>query len=152
MVPFGLRSAPKIFNALADALLWIMGHNRVHSALHYLDDYLLFRDPESQECVEALKLAVKLCEYLGVPIAKLKLEGPVTVLVFFGILLDTAAFGIRLPQDKLVCLQALIRSWRTKKQCTKLLSLIGHLQHVCRVVLPGKSFLRRMIELPTKAK
>ena len=131
-----------------------MGHNGVRSALHYLDDYLLFGDPESQECAEALKLAVKLCEYLGVPIAKLKLEGPVTVLVFLGILLDTAAFVIRLPQDKLVRLQALIWSWRTKKSCTKreLLSLIGHLQHACRVVPPGRSFLRRMIELSTKAK
>ena len=28
-LPFGLRSAPKIFDALADALLWIMGHNGV---------------------------------------------------------------------------------------------------------------------------
>ena len=33
-LPFGLQSAPKIFNALADALLWIMGHNGVCSALH----------------------------------------------------------------------------------------------------------------------
>ena len=37
-LPFGLRSAPKIINALADALLWIMGHNGVRSALYYLDD------------------------------------------------------------------------------------------------------------------
>ena len=97
---------------------------------------------------------VKLCEYLGVPIAKLKLEGPVTVLVFLGILLDSAAFEIMLPQDKLVCLQALIWSWCTKKSCTKreLLSLIGNLQHACRVVPPGRSFLRRMIELSTKVK
>ena len=62
VLPFGLWSARKIFNALADTLLWIMGHNGVRSALHYLDDYLLFGDPESQECAEALKLAVKLCE------------------------------------------------------------------------------------------
>ena len=115
---------------------------------------MLFGDPESQECAEALKLAVKLCKYLGVPIAKLKVEGLVTVLVFLGILLDTTAFEIRLPQDKLVRLQALIRSWRMKKSCTKreLLSLIRHLQHACRVVPPGRSFLRRMIELSTKTK
>ena len=108
-IPFGLQSAPKIFNALPDALLWIMGHNGVRSILHYLDDYLLFGDPESQQCAEALKLAVLLCEYLGVPIAKLKLERPVTVVVFLGIRLATAAFEIRLPQNKLVRLQALIR-------------------------------------------
>ena len=126
----------------------------VRPCTSYLDDYLLFGDPESQECAEALKLAVKLCEYLGVPIANLKLEGPVTVVVFLGIRLDTAVFEIRLPQNKLVHLQALIRSWCMKNSCNKreLLSLIRHLQHACRVVPPGRSFLRTMIELSTKAK
>ena len=37
-IPFGLRSAPKIFNAVADAIQWISG---VESVIHYLDDYLI---------------------------------------------------------------------------------------------------------------
>ncbi len=40
-LPFGLRSAPKIFNAVADALLWIMGFQGVPLGIHYLDDFLL---------------------------------------------------------------------------------------------------------------
>ena len=39
-LPFGLRSAPKIFSAVADALLFVMIRNGVGEAIHYLDDFL----------------------------------------------------------------------------------------------------------------
>ena len=41
-LPFGLRSAPKIFTAMADGLIWIMFNRGVRAAIHYLDDYLFF--------------------------------------------------------------------------------------------------------------
>ena len=45
-----------------------------------------------------------------------------------------------------------ITGWERKDHCTKqeLLSLIGQLQHACCVLRVGRSFLRRMIDLPTK--
>ena len=39
-LPFGLRSAPKIFLAAADTLLWNMAQQEVQDAIHYLDDFL----------------------------------------------------------------------------------------------------------------
>ena len=39
MLPFGLSSAPKIFNAVADALEWIVGKEGVRFIFHYLDDF-----------------------------------------------------------------------------------------------------------------
>ena len=57
-LPFGLRFAQIIFTALADGLLWIM----INQGMHYLDDYLLFGDPGTSECADALKLALGLCE------------------------------------------------------------------------------------------
>ena len=55
----------------------------------------------------------------------------------------------RLPEDKLCALQELIHSWRTHRWCTRrrLESLIGHLHHAAKVVWPGHTFLRRMIDL-----
>ena len=41
VLPFGLRSAPKIFSALADALQWILYQKGITNGLHYLDDYVL---------------------------------------------------------------------------------------------------------------
>ncbi len=40
-LPFGLRSAPKIFTAVADALEWIIRSKGVEWLSHYLDDYVL---------------------------------------------------------------------------------------------------------------
>ena len=153
-LPFGLRSAPKIFNALADALSWILQQRGACALLHYLDDFLLVGKPESEECAASLELTRTVCQQLGVPLAMHKLEGPSCSLVFLGIVIDTVAMELRLPSERLVRLGRLIGQWRLKKACTKrdLLSLIGQLQHACRVVKPGRSFLRRMIDLSTTVK
>ena len=142
-LPFGLRSNPKIFNAVADGLLWIMAQQGVQVALHYLDDYLFLGKPEANDCTNYLRIALDTCSRLGVTVLAHKVEGPSTVLTFLGILLDTEKMEIRLPQDKLQRLVHLLYVWSNKKACTKreLLSLIGQLQHASRVVPHGRSFL-----------
>ena len=50
VLTFGLRSAPKIFNAIADALEWILSSEGVTDLMHYLDDFLFLGSPASQEC------------------------------------------------------------------------------------------------------
>ena len=154
VLPFGLRSAPKVFNAIADALEWIMWRKGIDHSLHYLDDFLFIGKPQSGECEVALQVALSVCTELGVPIASDKVVGPHTELEFLGIVLDSHKMEIRLSTEKLVRLQRMIGSWSRKKACTKreLLSLIGHLNHACKVVKPGRPFLRRLIELSTKAK
>lgn len=47
MLPFGLRSAPKIFNAVADALNWILKQSGIRQVFHYLDDFVIIRPPSS---------------------------------------------------------------------------------------------------------
>ena len=148
VLPFGLRSAPKIYTAVADGLQWILREAGAE-AIHYLDDFLLMGAPGSSQCEQSLHRALAFCETLGVPVASHKTEGPTSCLVFLGIELDTQQRIVRLPDIKLRRLQKEIREWESKKVCTKreLLSLIGQLQHACCVVRPGRSFLRRMIEL-----
>ena len=154
VLPFGLRSAPKLFNAVADALAWVMGQVGGRTPLHYLDDFLFLGRPGSEECKSALEGALRLCEELGVPISEEKLEGPGTVITFLGIELDADRLQLRLPDEKLQRLRQTIRAWQHKKVCMKrdLLSLIGQLQHACRVVRSGRAFLRRMITLSTTAR
>ena len=83
-----------------------------------------------------------------------KVVGPVTVLEFVGIILDTVKGEMRLSDEKIQALKELIQKGHTRKACTKreLLSLIGKLAHACKVVRPGRLFLRRMIETATKAR
>lgn len=61
---------------------------------------------------------------------------------------------LRLPEDKLHHLQREVRQWMGRRLCIKrdLLSLIGQLRHVCCVVQPGKTSLRRIINLSTIGK
>ena len=44
-LPFGLRSAPKLFNVLADLLSWILEQQGVSPIMHYLDDFLTLALP-----------------------------------------------------------------------------------------------------------
>ena len=48
-----------------------------------------------------------------------------------------------------MALQELIQSWQTRRSCKRcqLESLIGHLHHAAKVVWPGRTFLRRMLDL-----
>ena len=47
-IPFGLRSAPKLFNnLLADVLEWIAQQQGVSFIIHYLDDFLTMDPPSS---------------------------------------------------------------------------------------------------------
>ena len=48
-LPFGLRSAPKIFTAIADAVEWIAKRYGVRFVIHYLDDFLIIAAPNSPE-------------------------------------------------------------------------------------------------------
>jgi len=97
---FGLRSAPKIFSALADALLWILESEGV-DGLHYLDDFLIFGPPSLEESGDLLAKVLEIFARLGIPVARDKTEGPTRVITFLGIEIDGDAGILRLPKEKL---------------------------------------------------
>ena len=154
MLPFGLRSAPKIFNAVADALEWCVIKEGVNVIYHYLDDFAVLGPPSSEECGNNLQKLKLVCEDLGVPLAAEKQAGPSTCIEFLGIIIDTVKQELRLPRDKLDRLLTAVQQWQARKSCTKreLESLIGTLHHACTVVCPGRSFLRQAITLLSLAK
>ena len=123
-LPFGLRSAPKLFTAVADALLWVMGAHGLETGMHYLDDFLLLGPQGSEKCGRSLRLCLDVCRLLGVSVAPQKTEGPSTSLCFLGILLHTERMELRLPEGKLRRLQALVRVWKRRKRCPLLRRLI----------------------------
>ena len=144
-LPFGLRSAPKIFSAMADALQWSIHRNGVSWVAHYLDDYITMGAPDSQECQANMERMLSVCQWLGVPISPSKCAGPAQVLTFLGFELDTNQMVVRLPEEKLWRTLAMVQEWAGKKR--ELESLLGHLQHAATVVRPGRTFVRRLIEL-----
>ena len=107
-LPFGLRSAAKIFNAVADALNWHLHRAGVEFIDHYLDDYIILGSPGTSQCQGSLDIVVRECRTLGIPLAAHKQEGPATCITFLGILVDTVASQLRLPPEKLCHLRDLL--------------------------------------------
>ena len=108
-LPFGLRSAPYIFNSLADLFHWIIVNNfLVPELLHYLDDYFTLGPPASPVCAQSLHAIQNAANDIGIPLAPKKIEGPSTCLTFLGIELDSDQMTARLPANKLSDLLILI--------------------------------------------
>ena len=146
---FGLRSAPKLFNVLADLLSWILTQKQISPVLHYLDDFLTLGPPGSSTCTHNLSIIKEICSTLGIPLALEKVEGPSHCLTFLGITLDTKRMEARLPKDKLQRIRKLLATWLSKKSATKreILSLVGLLQHATKVVKPGRNMLSCFLRL-----
>ncbi|CAB3988531.1 Hypothetical predicted protein [Paramuricea clavata] len=120
VLPFGLRSAPFIFNSVAEAVEWILVHNNAVSPLfHYLDDFLTMGPANSSICQSHMDNAFTVFARLGLPLHLQKCEGPFTVLVFLGIELDSVQQLARLPRDKVDRILRLLQSWSRKKTCTR---------------------------------
>jgi len=149
MLPFGLRSVSKIFNAVADALEWCIAAEGVEYIYHYLDDFAVLGPADSEQCGESLGVLKAVCSDLGIPLAPEKQAGPSSEIEFLGIIIDTTQQELRLPEEKLIRLKTLTEQWKSRFLCTKweLESLLGTLQHACSVIPAGKAFLRQVIAL-----
>ncbi|KAM4048868.1 LOW QUALITY PROTEIN: uncharacterized protein ACNLHF_015985 [Anomaloglossus baeobatrachus] len=82
----------------------------------------------------------------GVPLAPEKTVGPTTCISFLGIVIDSLAWEVRLPEDKVAALKVEVgRARRVKKlQSREVQSLLGKLNFACRVMPMGRIFSRRL--------
>ena len=154
VLAMGASSSVNIFEAFSSALQWILVHHfSIHNVSHIIDDFIFVGKPHSQECKQALDSFLSLASNIGVPIKHEKTEQPATSMVVHGIQLDTTTLTASLPQDKVTNLRQLLSSSMSKKKVTlrALQSILGHLNFACKVIKPGRCFLRRLYDL-TKGK
>lgn len=117
-LPFGLRSAPYIFTAIADLLEWTVKCNyRVDFLEHYLDDFHTLDSPDSSQFKHNLATCIKLLSDWGAPLHPDKLEGPSVVMTVIGIELDSLALQARLAQENFDCITGLLDEWSPKRHC-----------------------------------
>eukprot|EP00111_Clytia_hemisphaerica_P017398 TCONS_00051449-protein len=154
-LPFGLRSSPAIFTSFANAVHWILQNvYQLQDSTHYSDDFLFVHPPTIQTALNEIKTATLAFHQLGIPIAEEKQEGPSSQITYLGIEIDSSNLTIRIPDDKYSELMEILPFWNSRRKCTKkeLLSLIGKLSFVCKIVRPGRIFLRRLIDISTTVK
>ena len=149
-LPFGASSSCSIFEAFSSALEWVARYKyNIEHIIHILDDFLILDPPQNNQCNAKLSAFLHMCSELGVPIKHEKTEYATTCITFMGLELDSAHMEARLPQDKLSKLRNLLNevSRKRKIRLKELQSLLGLLNFCCKVVVPGRCFLRRLYDL-----
>ena len=148
-LPFGLRSAPFLFNQLSDGLEWILKNNYgIQHVIHILDDFFI-AERNKLDCLTSFSTLLRVFMSLKAPVVASKTIGPSREIEFMGIILDSVHMEARLPQDKLIRINQLLDSFKNRRsvRLVELQSLIGTLQFACKVVVPGRTFLQRAINL-----
>ena len=137
-LPFGLCSAPYLFNQISDALEWILKHSYgLQHVIHILDDFFI-AERTKLDCLESFAL-LKLFMSRKVPTVAAKTLGPTQVIKFMGIILDSVQMEVRFPEGMFARIKMLLDSFKGRRSACliKLQSLIGTLQFACKVVAPG---------------
>ena len=93
-------TAPDTITAVADAVEWVLRLRGVCDVEHYLDDWRFIT--VGPECKENLDIVCGTCRELNLPLVQEKRVGPVILLDFGGIELNTVRMEIRLPPVKLM--------------------------------------------------
>ena len=148
VMQFGITSATAIFEWYSSAAQHIVEHTcAIKNMVHYVDDFVTFIHGMSAAQL-ALQQLLALFKELGIPVSMNKLEGPVTLMTFLGIQFDTIAMTIRLDDEKLTNIHTELVRWNERTTASKeeLQSLIGVLSFAAKVVAPGRTFLRRIID------
>ena len=148
-LPMGCSVSCKLFEGFSCAIQWILQNSfPVSTMSHILDDFIFLSQYES-ECRSYLQKFQTVADFVGIPVKHSKTVQPSTCVTVHGIEVDTNMMQARLPQDKLDKAVALLRSFSRRKKVTlrQLQSLIGVLNFACKVIVPGRPFLRRLINL-----
>ena len=148
VLPFGLRSAPYIFNQLSDAIEWILLNKcSISFVCHILDDFLIVEPPcptppLDSLCRASLSSMILTFKTLNIPISASKTEGPCQIIQFMGIILDSGKMEARLPEDKVERIKSALSNFQSRRSTTlhELQSLIGTLHFACKVIAPGRPF------------
>ena len=146
-LPFCSSISCAIFQAISDAIAWIVEFKTRKPNVNYLDDYL-FAALRKAICDAQLKVFLEVCDTINFPVALEKTYWGTTSLVFLGMLLDMIRQVICIPMDKLVKASNWIEYFLNKKKkkatVKEFQKLCGILNFLCKCIVPGRAFVRRL--------
>lgn len=115
--------------------------------IHYLDDFLNVSQPDQATASWHRSLILNLFDYLHVPVATEKAEGPLPCLKLLGLELDTLNFEIRLPPPKHQAYLSTVSTILQAQKATKreLAFALGNLSFTSQATPAGHTFLRHLL-------
>jgi hypothetical protein len=151
-LPFGLKSAPGLFELFATAIEEFIHRSGVETIRHYIDDYLTISFALSAQ--SDYDKVIEMFKKLNIELASEKLAKPSTRIEFLGLVIDSDLMKVELPQDKLGRYKALLDEWLKKEYCTlqELQSLVGKLVFASYAIQHGHIFYRRILGLLKQCK
>ena len=144
-LPFGSSISCAIFQAVSDAIAYLVEFRTKKPNVNYLDDYL-FAAALKSACDSQVQVFLHKCEEICFPVALKKTFWGTTVLVFLGLLLNRELQIVCIPTEKVEKALSMIQPFLTKKKATVLQfqQLCGTLNFLCKCILPGRAFLSRL--------
>ena len=154
-LPFGASISCAIFQAFSDSVAFLVRYRTNKPLVNYLDDYF-FAALCKALCDGQVRVFLDICGQICFPVSLEKTVWDTQLLTFLGLLIDTIAQRISIPVDKLNKALGLIDHVLNKKNCKmtlhQLQQLTGFLNFLCRCVIPGRTFLRRLYSLGSNEK
>ena len=149
-LPFGASISCAIFQAFSDSVAFLV-HHRTHKPLvNYLDDFF-FAALQKILCDGQVRVFLDICETIVFPVSLEKTFWGTQLLTFLGLLIDTINQRIGIPMDKLAKAIELVDYILNKKNkkitLHQLQQLTGFLNFLCRCIVPGRAFTRRLYSL-----
>ena len=146
-LPFGSKLGPYIFTRLTQAVRRMMARRGYH-VVAYLDDFLICEQTKEQ-CNKALNTLIHLLRDLGFAISYSKVIMPTQKLCFLGVNICSVTFTLELPEEKVNAFKDLLSSFGQRRRATlkQLQQLAGKLNWASQVVLGGRTYLRRILDL-----
>ena len=144
-LPFGASISCKLFQEFSNAIAHVVGYYTKKKVINYIDDYL-FAALLRAICNAQVETFLSICEFIRFPVSMEKTFWGCTSLTFLGLLIDTVKQLVCIPTDKVQRAIDLIEVTKKKRKVTlhELQKLCGYLNFLCRAVVPGRAFTRRL--------
>ena len=146
-LPFGASISCAIFQDFSDAVAHIFKKKTGEETVNYLDDYY-FAALLKALCDSQIQEFLDICAFINFPVSLEKTVWGCEVIIFLGFLIDSINQVIAIPVEKIEKAKGIIRKTLEKqnKKITlhELQKMCGFLNHLCRAIIPGRAFTRRL--------
>ena len=151
-LPMGSSCSPAYFEKFSSFIEWVVRkESNSNKIIHYMDDFFFCGSEGGSisACKHLVGCFETICAHFGIPLSKDKSVGPVTVIEFLGLEIDSVKQQVRVPERKLGPIKEKLKNALKahKISLRDLQSLVGSLSFICRAVPPGRAFLRRLIDM-----
>ena len=146
-LPFGALVSCAVFEDISMLIHWIAERRVGHALIHYLDDFFTVHKL-AYVCSNIMVSFKEVCVEIGILVSPEKAVGPVQVIQFLGMTIDTILMVVIVLEDKRADILKILTKMIRKRKATSLeiQALAGKLNFLCKVVPAGKPFIQRVYQ------